>query len=178
VHKKLDELPQLKYNFYATAGSGAFAASNISGGAPTYHGPISGTVSTAPINSPNGGFTTISTNIQPNVSLKSPNVAPGLNFIKPAPKTDVLYIIVARDGATLEFSPTSPITPREMINICIFFNVVTGVIVTALGGAAMGIKWSDLIRSLQIDNHFTPGKVESFYDSSGDVLHVLLKDTA
>jgi hypothetical protein len=126
--------------------------------------------------SSNGQPFTVGANVvTPSIVIKGAG-RPLINFIAPPPKDDVLYVIVKKNGETLELMPNTPITPREMINIAIFLSVISGFIGTAIAGSPQEMIWSDLIKNLGIERHFNPGQDESTYSSSGTVLHVLLKD--
>lgn len=152
-------------------GSGGSAPSTpgspgANGPAPTWPFPT-GTV-------PGGiSWTTGSTSSSPGIII--PNSLK-MNFIKPVPKTSVVYVIVFADNSTLMMQEQPVITPREMINIAKFINMVSNYCVAGIGGQSFDVKWSDLIMSLKIDKHFIAGPQHSAYDTTTDVLYVFLHD--
>jgi hypothetical protein len=98
------------------------------------------------------------------------------NFLKQEPKTSVEYVVVLRDNTTLVLQEQQVISPREMIGIAKFVNIVTGYCLASVVGQVVEISWSDLISSLKIDKHFVPGPSKSTYDTTGEVLHIFLDD--
>jgi hypothetical protein len=96
----------------------------------------------------------------------------GVSFANTTPKSDVQYIIVTGDGDCLEMVEQSTVSPREMIGICKFINIVTQAQVDNLC-----IVWSDMITNLGIDRHFkNAGLTETDYDDDTPILNVFLYD--
>jgi hypothetical protein len=138
--------------------------------------PAGGNQGTGGVFAPTGG--TI------NVNVAKSSATPKLNFIQGAStvKTDISYVIVLRDGSTLELTEKNPITPKEMIGITKFINTVSSylsvVTVTTLTGnnKPVEISWSMLIHNLNIVRHFTAGGGKDSYDTTGDTIYVFLND--
>jgi hypothetical protein len=93
-----------------------------------------------------------------------------VNTIPTALKTDVMYIVVLQDGSCLELVLDNPITPREMIGVCMFINTVQMALQSGIS-----VDWEMLINTLQIDRHFRGGHLDhSMYDKNSNVLYVKL----
>jgi len=89
-------------------------------------------------------------------------------------KSDVRYVIVPEDGPCLELEEQKIITPREMIGISKFINVVNCMIASDF---ALGVNWSELIKKLGITKHFITGKQDvAQYDDDTDILYLFLFD--
>lgn len=73
-------------------------------------------------------------------------------------KYKVEYIIEMLDGGMLEMREQKFITPREMVGLCKFINMVSASI-----HSGIKIMWSDLITELAIDRHFVSGKNRASY---------------
>ncbi len=84
-------------------------------------------------------------------------------------KTSVSYIIIKRNGDTLELKQDSPISLNEMISITKFINL------TANAGA-LKIQWSTLISTLGIERHFIKGKPSNQYPDNTAELFIKLFD--
>lgn len=100
---------------------------------------------------------------------------------KAVSKTKMRYVVIKKDGSTLELKEQSNITPEEMIGITKFIGMVTTYTVLILGEAIIEynfkLSWSDMIMSLGISKHFAPGLAPDDYDVDGsDVLDILLYD--
>ena len=176
MHQQNDDLPEIEFEFDLSGGGGA-----------TYTGTITGSPQGGNQNpaAPNWPFPTGAGNgitWTVGASAASPSIIipgsanPKLNFLRPVPKTSVVYVVVFPDGSTLQLQEQSVITPREMINIAKFINMVTNYCVAGIAGQAFDVQWSDLIVSLKIDKHFVAGPQHQNYDTSTDVLYVFLMD--
>jgi len=129
--------------------SGATGQSSVSGGAFT------------------GGSILGAGSINQNVNMK-------LALITTTLKTDVRYVIVPEDGPCLELEEQKIITPREMIGISKFINMVNCMIATDF---ALAVKWTELMLNLGISKHFVTGKANmSMYDDDTEVLYLFLFD--
>ena len=84
-------------------------------------------------------------------------------------KTSVSYIIIKRNGDTLEFKQDSPISLNEMISITKFINL------TANAGV-LKIQWSTLISTLGIARHFIKGKPSNQHPDNTAELFIKLFD--
>lgn len=130
-------------------------------GSPAQSGQITGWGTLTGINSigsANQSVTTYSSNIL-NKLLQS-NIA----------KTSVSYIIVKKNGDTLEFKQESPISVNDVISIVKFISL------TSLAGNTSKIKWSTLISTLGIERHFIKGKPADQYPNDTSELFVKLFD--
>lgn len=88
----------------------------------------------------------------------------------PQAKYKVQYIIELTDGNTLELKEQQLITPREMIGLCKFINMVS-----IVQQSSIKVMWSDLITELAIDRHFVSGVAVSSYIDA-DTQYVFLID--
>jgi hypothetical protein len=170
MHQNEDDLPDIEFEF-DTEGM-------------TYTGTITGVPTINGNAAPNWPFPTGGSGItwtttgsanSPGIIIPS-SVTPKLNLMPPTPKTSVVYVVVFDDGSTLQLQEQSIITPREMINIAKFINMVTNYCVAGIAGQSFDVKWSDLVMSLKIDKHFVSGPRHANYDTSTDVLYVFLMD--
>lgn len=81
-------------------------------------------------------------------------------------KTNIKHIIVLEDEtSTLELCELQTITPREMINISRFFSAVNSYISVGLS-YDFTFNWVQLIKELNIERHFKPGKTLDEYSQS------------
>ncbi len=91
----------------------------------------------------------------------------------PTVKTDVEYIVVPETGDCLEMWEQTPITPREIIGLAKFVNMVT----MYMNSTNIKMKWSEVIESLGIERHFTPGLSNMHqYNMDTETLYVFLID--
>lgn len=87
----------------------------------------------------------------------------------------IKYVIIQQNGDMLELVEKKSITPREMIGISKFLNMVT---IAITPGAGMRVNWTALIRTLKIENHFEkPSVVITNPTPSSDVLEIQLHDS-
>jgi hypothetical protein len=102
------------------------------------------------------------------------SVSMKLALIMTTIKSDVCYVIVPDDGPCLELQEQKIITPREMIGIAKFINMVNCMVATDF---ALGVNWSNLVVNLGISKHFVPGKANmAEYDEDTDILYLFLFD--
>lgn len=71
-----------------------------------------------------------------------------------APITSVMYLLVFSDNSCLELQEQNPITPREMIGLCKFINMVQFV-----SQSSMEVNWEELMYDLGISRHFVSGRL-------------------
>lgn len=139
----------------------ASATGNISISSGTaVSGNPGGAFSSGNLNWPNTTFT-----IGQGIAARAP-----VSVTVPDIKEDVEYIIVRDDGTTLVLDEQDTITPREMIGIAKFLQIVQSV------QPGVSIAWSSLIEILNIERHFMPAgdSDELLLDSS--VFYVFLND--
>jgi hypothetical protein len=70
------------------------------------------------------------------------------------PITSVMYLLVFSDNSCLELQEQNPITPREMIGLCKFINMVQFV-----SQSSMEVNWEELMYDLGISRHFVSGRL-------------------
>ncbi len=91
----------------------------------------------------------------------------------PTPKTSVCYVVVLEDGSCLELDEQQVMTPREMLNLCKFVNLVSG----AVTAPDLFLNWSEIIKNLGIRRHFKDGLDDyTAYPDDSDVLYIYLFD--
>ena len=69
-------------------------------------------------------------------------------------KKNIKHVILKKDGTALELVEQQSISLREMIGICKFISLVASMSTSV--GLAVNIQWSELIKNLNIENHFQP----------------------
>lgn len=89
-------------------------------------------------------------------------------------KKSVAYVIIIDDNATLLLKEQPVITPREMINIAKFINMVNNYLVAAVSRINLVVNWQALIQSLKIEKHFVAMPGADAYDLDSDTLFVFV----
>lgn len=116
-------------------------------------------------------------------SYSAQNYKSARSIVVPQIKTSICYIICKADDSTLVFKEKDTISPREMINLSQFFAIIPIVAAPAAAGytAGLQISWSELIKTLGIEDFWVPGKSISYYTTSTqvapDVLYAVLNDS-
>jgi len=96
-------------------------------------------------------------------------------LLTPTVKNNVKYVIVPEDGSPcLELEEQKTITPREMIGISKFINMVNNMISADF---VLFVNWTSLIKNLGIERHFVQGLPNMpSYDQDNDTLYLFLFD--
>ena len=95
------------------------------------------------------------------VGVNSPPITTSIS--QKAPITSVMYLVVLQDNSCLELQEQNPITPREMIGLCKFINVVQ-----LSSQSSIEVNWEELICVLNISRHFISGRLHhNEYDDEG-----------
>lgn len=111
-----------------------------------------------------GGVNITSSNFTSSWGIVGANGAPITTSIsQKTPITSVMYLIVFSDNSCLELQEQNPITPREMIGLCKFINMVQ-----LVSQSSMEVNWEELMYDLCISRHFVSGRLHhSEYDDEG-----------
>lgn len=158
-----------------SSGAPTTSNSNVSGGGYlTGSGTLTGSVGQAVASGTIWGKTPAT---HPNMSIQYnavPQSTPGVMN-----KSKLRYVIIKEDSTSLELKEQPTISPREMIGLTKFINLVATYSLAIKGDFSgaynLNICWSELIKDLQIDKHFVPGSVSS-YNTTSDTLDVILFD--
>jgi len=141
--------------------SGGTITSNSSGGSIKW--PVTGTGANSIFNTSIITGSPISVN-KPAITIVNSN----------ASCTKIRYVIIQQNGDMLELTEKKTITPREMIGICKFLNIVAA----CCSHGRMKVNWTELTKTLKIENHFEKPKVViSNSSNQSDVLEVQLHDS-